>query len=197
MSRTLLAVVVVAVSCFDGQAQTVESRPLPDPSQLKQRTLANMAKSQEALEKYSCTVYGSYDEFDKNGDTKKRSRRVLERFYVNGLQVDHVLERDGKVLTGSEAEKEQKKTDDQVRKLSDEKEAAKRRDKREQQTEMFLRAQKLTNARRESRWGYDTAGHEWANLDRRGKRRARGTANPDRPGCQNRRRAGGFTPQGL
>lgn len=144
------------------RAQTNESRPLPNASELKERALGNMARSQELLERYSCTVHGSYDEFDKNGAVKKRSTRLLERFYVNGLRVDHLLERDGKVLTGGDAEKEQKKTDDEVRKLSDEREAAKRRGKREQQTEMFLRAQKLTNARRESRWGYNTISYDLA-----------------------------------
>ena len=130
--------------------------PLPNPAELKVRTLASLQKSQLALERYSCTVHGFYDELNDDGSIKKHSTRKSDRFYVNGIQIDHVIARNGKDLSGSEARKEQEKTDEEVKKYSDPREVEKKKDKRERQTEMFLRAQHLTNGRREGRWGYDT-----------------------------------------
>ena len=138
----------------------VPDPPLPNAAELKERTLASMQRSQAALERYSCTVRGSYDELSDDGSVKKHSTRRSDRFYVNGIQIDHVIARNGKDLTGADAKKEQEKTDGEVRKYTDPKEVEKRRDKRERQTEMFLRAQHLINGRRESRWGYNTIAFE-------------------------------------
>lgn len=141
-------------------AVTVQNAPLPNAAELKERTLASMRKSQLALERYSCTVRGYYDELTDDGKVKKHSTRRSDRFYVNGIQIDHVIARNGKDLTGSEARKEQEKTDGEVKKYSNLKEVEKKQDRRERQTEMFLRAQHLTNGRRESRWGYNTIAFE-------------------------------------
>lgn len=133
---------------------------LPNAAQLKERTLASMRKSEQLLERYSCSVRGYYDELKDDGSVKKHSSRVSDRFFVNGVQIDHVIARNGKPLQGSEAKKEQDKTDDEVRKYSDPKQAARKNDRREQQAEIFLRAQRLQNGHRESRWGYDTIAYD-------------------------------------
>lgn len=134
--------------------------PLPNPRELKERTLTSMRKAQLALEHYSCNVRGYYDELNDDGSVKKHSARRSDRFYVNGVQIDHVIARNGKDLTGAEAKKEQDKADGDVRKYSDHREADKKKDKKERQTEMFLRAQHLVNGRRESRWGYHAIAYD-------------------------------------
>jgi hypothetical protein len=62
---------VFAAYAFDG-------KPLPDPGQLKQRAIANMKKSEEALERYSCFVRAQYEELNDDGGVKKRETRRLE-----------------------------------------------------------------------------------------------------------------------
>ncbi len=133
-----------------------DNKPLPDPGQLKQRALANIKKSGEMLERYSCTVREQNDELNSDGSVRKKQTRRMERFFVNGARIDHVLARDGKDLTGGEAKKEQDRVDKEVKKYSDPKEASKRQDRAEKHIDMFLRAQRLTNGRREARNGRST-----------------------------------------
>jgi hypothetical protein len=137
-------------------AYAFDGKPLPDPGQLKQRAIANMKKSEEALERYLCLVHGEYEELDGNGGIKKRETRSLERFFVNGARIDHVLARDGKDLQGGDAKKEQDRVNKEVKKYSDPKEVSKRQDRTERQFDMFLRAQRLANGRRETRDGRST-----------------------------------------
>lgn len=129
---------------------------LPSAGELKARTLASMRKAQLALERYSCSVHGFYDELDDDGNVRKHLPRRSDRFYVNGVQIDHVISRNGKDLTGADAKKEQARVDSEVRKYSDRAVADKKQDQREQTAQMFIRAQRFTNGHRESRWGYNT-----------------------------------------
>jgi hypothetical protein len=133
-----------------------DGKPLPDPAQLKQRAIANMRKSEEALERYSCVVREQSDELDGDGKVKKHQSRRMERFFVHGMQIDHVLARDGKELNGVDAKKEQERVDKEVKKYSNPREVSKRQDRAERQVDMFLRAQRLANGRREMRDGRST-----------------------------------------
>jgi hypothetical protein len=137
-------------------AYTLTDKPLPDAGQLKQLTLANIKKSEEALERYSCIVREQMDELNSDGGVKKRETQRAERFFVNGMQIDHVLARNGKDLTGGDAKKEQERVDNRVKKYSNPKEVSKQQDRAEKQIDMFLRAQRLTNGRREVRNGRST-----------------------------------------
>ena len=150
------SLLLVAAGLLIPAAASQPGVPIPSGAELKVRALASMRKAQQALERYSCTVHGYFDELNDDGSVKKHSARRSERFFVNGVQIDHVLARNGKDLTGADARKEQEKTDKDVRKYSDRAEADKKLDSKERETEMFLRAQRLSNGRRESRWGRDT-----------------------------------------
>ncbi len=137
-------------------AHAFDGKPLPDSGQLKQRALANMKRSEEALERYSCIVREQNDELDGDGKVKKHESRRMERFFVHGVQVNHVLARNGKELTGGDAKKEQERVDNRVKKYSDPQEVDKQQDRAEKHMDMFLRAQRLTNGRREARNGRST-----------------------------------------
>ena len=134
-------------------AHAFDGKPLPDPLQLKQRAIANM---KEALERYSCIVREQNDELDGDGKVKRHQARRMERFFVHGMQIDHVLARDGKELSGADARKEQERVDKEVKKYSNPREVSKRQDRAEKQFDMFLRAQRFTNGRREMRNGRST-----------------------------------------
>jgi hypothetical protein len=145
-------------------AQTAKSdTPLPDPRELKQRAIVNMRKSEKDLENYSCMV--RVQEFDLNADgsVKRRRQRVEERFYVNGMEINHAQSRDGQPLSGGDAKKEQARVDKEVKKYSDRANVEKEQEHDEKQADTFLRALSFYNGRREQRENrsvviYDLAG---------------------------------------
>jgi hypothetical protein len=137
--------------------------PLPEPQALRQRALASAEKMRKDRENYSCTVREESSELNQDGSVKKKKSVFQERFFVNGRPVDHVLERDGKTLSGDAAKKEQERTDKEVKKYSDLKRADKAHANDERQIDVFLRALRFTNGRREQKGGrstviYDLAG---------------------------------------
>jgi hypothetical protein len=144
--------------------QTAKSdTSLPDPRELKQRAIVNMRKSEKDLENYSCLV--RVQEFDLNADgsVKRRRQRVEERFYVNGMEINHAQSRDGQPLSGGDAKKEQARVDKEVKKYSDRANVEKEQEHDEKQADTFLRALSFYNGRREQRENrsvviYDLAG---------------------------------------
>ncbi len=130
--------------------------PIPDGSQIKQRVLRSLRQSEDALENYSCTVRQASDELGSDGVVKRHQSSVKEQFFVNGMEIEHTLERDGKPLRASDAKNEQARVDKAVKKYSDLKEAHKVQARDEKEADMFLRALRFTNGRREERGGRDT-----------------------------------------
>jgi len=123
--------------------------PLPNPAELKARTLKSLKHSENELEKYSCMVKTQEDELNSDGSVKKHKWREAERFFVNGIQIDHLLSKDGKPLSAAEAKKEQDRVNYEAKKYSNLKNVEKRQQDDEKQVDMFLRALKFTNERRE------------------------------------------------
>jgi hypothetical protein len=162
--RHVLLAVVYLIAPFSLQAQIASTpAPLPDARQLKDRVLATEKKAEKDKERYLCNVHEESDEFDSNGSLKKHRSREIEQFFVNGQQIDHVLARDGKTLTGDEEKKEQDRANKEVKKFSDPKQVKKAEQEEEQQAEILLKALRYTNGHREYRNGrsivvYDLSG---------------------------------------
>ncbi len=135
---------------------------MPDPQQLKQRALASMKVSEKDLEKYSCLARDQVEEINGDGTVKRLRSKEEEQFFVNGVEIDHTLARDGKQLTGEAARKEQQRVDGEVRKYSDTRQAQKAEVHDEKQVDMFLRAVRFTNGRRELRVGRSTIAYNLA-----------------------------------
>ena len=156
--------VVSFVALLDlNPARAQASKPLPDPNQLRVRSRETMLQSEKELEKYSCSVLQSTQELNDEQGVKKEKSVLKDRYYVNGIQLEHVIARDGVKLKGREAKKEQEHADNDVRRFSDPKQAAGEIKRAENQEDLFLRALRFTNGRRESRDGrsiiaYDLAG---------------------------------------
>jgi hypothetical protein len=136
---------------------------LPDPQTLRQRAIASAQQIKTDREKYSCMVRQDNYELNGDGSVKKKKTLLEERFFVNGREVDHVLERDGKTLSGDAARKEQERTDKDVKKYSDAKKVIKEEEQEERQIDVFLKALRFSNGRREQNDGrsvivYDLAG---------------------------------------
>ena len=154
MNKSLVAALFV---CFAGSAPgTVTDQPIPDGRQMKQRVLKSLRQSEDALERYSCLVRDQDEELNSDGSVKKHRSSVKEQFFVNQIEIEHTIERDGKPLSASDARKEQERVDREVKKFSDKEEAEKAQVKDEKQADMFLRALQLTDGKREQRNGRST-----------------------------------------
>jgi len=139
-----------------------ENAPLPDPQQLKQRALASMKQSELDLEKYSCLARQQVDELNGDGTVKRQRSQQQEQFFVNGVEIDHTLSRNGKELTREAAKKEQQRVDHEVKKYSDVAQAKKSQARDEKDVDMFLRALRFSNGRREERSGRSTIAYSLA-----------------------------------
>jgi hypothetical protein len=129
-------------------AQPVDA-PLPDPHQLLQRALANEKKLADEQERYECRVTSETTETDKSGNIKKKTLEVNDQFYVNGMEIEHTLSKNGKDLTPDETRKEDARVMKETIKDSDKAYAAKQAAKEDRQIEDFLAAMMLRNGRRQ------------------------------------------------
>ncbi len=134
--------------------------PLPNPQMLRQRAIASAEKQEKDRENYSCMVKEEEYEFNSDGSTKKTHVTLSEKFFVNGWGVRHVLERDGKKLTGEEAKKEQERVDKQVKKFSNSKRASEKEQDVQKRLDSFLKAERFSNGRREQRDGRSIVGYD-------------------------------------
>jgi len=130
---------------------------------MKDRVLETERKSAKEKERYLCEVETETDELDGNGKLKKHTTEQSEEFYVNGQEIDHTVSKDGKPLSADAAKKELERVNKQVRKYSDPKQVKKAQQEEEKQTELFLKALRYTNGRRDYREGravvsYDLSG---------------------------------------
>ena len=131
-----------------GGAQTASS-PLPNGSELLQRAIANEAKMAAEQERYECRVKDETTELDGKGNVKKTETEVKEQFYVNGIEVDRTLAKDGRDLNAEQTKKEDDRVMKKTVKYSDQATAKKETDKQTKQMQEMLAAMILTNGRRE------------------------------------------------
>jgi hypothetical protein len=115
--RSLKLLAASAILIFMGRGQT--QKPLPDPKELLHRARLSLLQSEKDLEKYSCTVLEKNQELNDNNNVKKEHSTLKERFYVNGIQLEHVLAKDGVPLSGRSERKEQEHVNKDVTRFSD------------------------------------------------------------------------------
>ncbi|MFP5238034.1 MAG: hypothetical protein ACLGSD_19225 [Acidobacteriota bacterium] len=135
-------------ACLAQTASSVNA-PLPDPHELLQRALANEKKLAVEQERYECRVTTQTIQTDKNGKVKKDETEVDDQFYVNGMEIDRTLSKNGKELTGDGARKEDERVMKKTVKYSDKAYADKQQAKQDQQVEDFMAAMQLENGHRE------------------------------------------------
>ena len=123
--------------------------PLPDPMQLLNRALANEKKMAAEQERYECRVTDWSAETDKDGKIKKQDTTVSEQFFVNGQEIEHKLQKDGKDLTPEQTRKEDQRVMKETVKYSDKSKADKETAKNNQQAVDMISAMMLTNGHRE------------------------------------------------
>jgi hypothetical protein len=148
----LIAVLAATGSRAEARAQSAAhgiDAPLPNATELLQRAIANEAKMSAQQEKYECRVTDEGTETDSKGNVKKTDTEVKEQFYVNGVEVDRTLAKNGKTLTPEQTQKEDDRVMKKTVKYSDQTTAKKETDKENKQLQEMMTAMSLTNGRRE------------------------------------------------
>jgi hypothetical protein len=143
-------VLVPILFCLAVAAQSPPaSTSLPDPRALLERAIANQRKLADVRERYSCRVENQSTELDSHGKVKKTENTVSERFFVNGIPIEHTLSKDGKDLSPEELKKEDDRVMKETLKYSNQSNATREIGRSDQGVEDFLSAMILTNGRRQ------------------------------------------------
>ena len=139
-------------NCGLGSAQaagTARSAPLPNAVELLHRAIANEHKVAAERERYDCRVTDHTIETDSSGKVKKDTTVVSDLFYINGIPIEHVLQKNGKDLSADDARKQDERVMKETVKYSNQAAAQKQEDKQIQEVEDFLEAMMLANGHRE------------------------------------------------
>jgi hypothetical protein len=151
--RLFFCAFYLAAACAVLPAQSSPDAPLPDPYKLMQTALANEKKLADEQERYECRVTSDGVELDKSGKVKKEDIEVKEQFYVNGVQVERTLSKNGKDLTPEQTRKEDERVMKETVKYSNKSTAAKESAKQDQQTQDMMAAMMLTHGYRQQQSG--------------------------------------------
>jgi hypothetical protein len=147
----LSLVAVLIASPIAAQSSTSASNaPLPNPTELLQRAIADEHKLAAERERYDCRVTGRVIQTDSKGNTKKDTTEVSELFYVNGIPIERTLQKNGKDLTPEETKKEDERVMKETLKYNDQANAQKEENKQIQNIEDLLQAMMLANGRRQN-----------------------------------------------
>ncbi len=143
--------VVLLASPIAAQSSTpAPNAPLPNPTELLQRAIANEHKLAAERERYDCRVTDHVIETDSKGNTKKDATEVSELFYVRGIPIERTLEKNGKNLTPEQTKKEDDRVMKETLKYNNEADAQKEENKQIQNVEDLLQAMMLANGRRQT-----------------------------------------------
>lgn len=148
--------------------QSDDARPLPNLETLMKTIIANQEKTDEMRERYTCRLVEIERRHDGDGRIKGSDTRVYEVTPVGHGFVKRLMSLNGKELSASERDKEDKRVQNEVEEI------IKRREKKQQQIERaeargekppkeevnltildFLRVSEITSIRREMFRGYE------------------------------------------
>lgn len=145
-----LAVLLVCLRPAAAQTSTpAADAPLPNPTELLQRAIADEHKLAAERERYDCRVTDHLIETDSRGNTKKDTTEILELFYVRGIPIERTLQKNGKDLTPEQTKREDERVMKETLKYNDQANAQKEENKQIQEIEDLLQAMMLANGRRQ------------------------------------------------
>jgi hypothetical protein len=144
-------------------AQDAVDRPLPDIPALMHEVEAHQKASETIQKDYLYHEVVTAEETDGHGGVKKTETKEFDVFWLNGVEVQKLVKKDGKELNADEQKKESERIDKEVAK------ARERRDKadtkgqetdsrghEEETVSRFLELGRFTNPRRVKVNGRDT-----------------------------------------
>lgn len=97
-------------------SSTAVAKPIPDLKTLMQEVVAHQKELETIRENYTYRELTVTEDVDPHGKVMKTESEEDEVFFVNGHEIDRVVQKNGKPLTGADADKEQKRVTKQVEK---------------------------------------------------------------------------------
>jgi hypothetical protein len=153
MRRIVATFLLAAALCLAWSAAQsagpAQNAPLPNATELLHRALANEKKLADEQERYECRVSDLTIETDSSGKVKHTTTEVKELFYVNGIPIERLLQKDGKDLSADDARKQDERVMKETLKYSNQTVAEKETNKQNQELEDFMAAMMLANGHRE------------------------------------------------
>ena len=151
----------IADSVFDFPA--VAGSPLPDIPTLLRDVVKNQSAIEQITRQYTCHLSEQEEKSDSQGKITSSTVSEYDVFYVGGEEVRHLLAKNGKPLEGEEKQKEDERFNKEFDKLqkkaaetaADPKKQQKQAEEDQAQISDFLKAERLTNPRRERFRGED------------------------------------------
>jgi hypothetical protein len=145
-----------------GQATDTE-RPLPDVAALMREVEVQQRVSEAVQKDYLFHSVEAVDELDRRGVVKKIEVKEYDVFWVNGVEVERLLKKDGRELSENEKKKEDERIDKEVAKAAERRAKADAQGKEtgpdgeeEVTVSRMLELGRFTNARRVKLNGRDT-----------------------------------------
>jgi hypothetical protein len=148
--------------------QVEGARPLPDLETLMKSIIANQEKVEELREHYTCRMTEIERKLDGDGRVKSSETKIYEVTPIGDNSVERLLSVNGKDLSASEQEKEDKRVQKEVEETikQNEKEKQKKEQRRAREKEKgedddditilaFLRISDITSVRRETFRGHE------------------------------------------
>jgi hypothetical protein len=133
-----------------------ERSPLPDMKDLLLELTRNQKAIEELQKQYTCHLTTEEMKTDSKGRTISRTTKEFEVFNIAGVELQHLIAKEGQPLSGDEKQKEDEKFNKEFARLTKKeadpnqaKKAAKQEAKEEAQISDFLRVIRFGNARRE------------------------------------------------
>jgi hypothetical protein len=138
-------------------------RPLPDIPALMHEVEAHQKASETIQKDYLYHEVATAEEIDGHGGVKKTETKEFDVFWLNGVEVQKLVKKDGKELNAEEQKKESERIDKEVAKVRERRDKA---DTKGQETDSrgheevtvsrFLELGRFTNPRRVKVNGRDT-----------------------------------------
>ena len=149
--------------------QVEGAHPIPELETLMKSIIANQEKVEELREHYTCRLIEVERKLDGDGRVKSSETKVYEVTPISDRAVERLLSVNGKELTASEQEKEDKRIQKEVEEIVKQQEKNKqKKEKREARAEKgndkdddditildFLRISEITSVRREMFRGHE------------------------------------------
>ncbi len=135
-----------------------DSRPIPPIASLMKEVLANQDGVDRLRESYSCTDTRTVRNLGKHGRVKKTETYVYQVSFFGPLEVDRLIEKNGRPLGARAQKKEDERVANEIKKYEkktggDAEATAKEKQRAALTIQNFLRADLFVHPRRESRTG--------------------------------------------
>lgn len=144
------------------RAQTTD-RPLPDIASLMHEVEDHQRTSEAIQKDYIYHAVASAQDVDKHGSVKKTEVKEYDIFWINGVEVQKLVRKDGRDLTPDEAKKESGRIDKESAKAKEKRDKEEARGKQtdrrgndEVTVSRFLELGRFTNPHRVQISGRDT-----------------------------------------